>query len=218
MDQRLRNSGISIVGSIPQGTHICVFYQTKEDLLEILVPYFAAGLASNESCVWVVSDPLTITEAKSALNKEVEDLDAYYAKGQIRIVNATDWYTPDGTFDAKKLLKNWVERESHILSRGFDGLRVSGNLAGLDPADWDKLIRYEAVVNDRIGQRPVIAVCAYPVDHLMISQILDTATCHQFVLRKRKNKWDLVKSTVYKTLRSELAGSGHLAQKTQFRA
>lgn len=205
MDHTLRNSGISIVGSVPQGTHICVFYQTKEDLLEILVPYFAAGLANNESCVWVVSDPLTITEAKSALNKAVKDLDSYYDKGQIRIVNASDWYTPDGAFDAKKILRNWVAKESHVLSRGFDGLRVSGSLSTLDPGDWDKLVAYEKIVNERIGQRPVIAVCAYPVDHLMISQILDTATCHQFALRKRKNKWDIVKSAVYQTLKTELA-------------
>jgi len=40
----LRKTGISIVGDVPWGTHFCYFYETKQDLLDILVPYFKAGL------------------------------------------------------------------------------------------------------------------------------------------------------------------------------
>jgi len=39
-----RNSGINIIGYIPQGTHFCQFYETPEDLTDLLVPYFKAGL------------------------------------------------------------------------------------------------------------------------------------------------------------------------------
>ena len=34
-----RKSGISLVGDLSWGHHLCQFYRTKEDLLEILVPY-----------------------------------------------------------------------------------------------------------------------------------------------------------------------------------
>jgi len=36
--------GIAFVGDIPWGRHLCQFYETKDDLVEILVPYFAEGL------------------------------------------------------------------------------------------------------------------------------------------------------------------------------
>jgi len=44
MEEKLRNSGIDIIGDVPWGTHFCQFYQTKKDLMDILVPYFKAGL------------------------------------------------------------------------------------------------------------------------------------------------------------------------------
>jgi hypothetical protein len=49
MATELRRSGIDVVGDMPWGTHFCQFYDTKDDLLEILVPYFKAGLESNEA-------------------------------------------------------------------------------------------------------------------------------------------------------------------------
>ena len=44
MATALRASGISVVGAMPWGTHMCLFYETTQDLLDTLVPYFKAGL------------------------------------------------------------------------------------------------------------------------------------------------------------------------------
>jgi signal transduction histidine kinase len=69
----LRKTGISVVGDIPWGTHFCHFYETKQDLLDILVPYFKAGLESKEFCLWVVSNSelLTVEEAQGAERRRV---------------------------------------------------------------------------------------------------------------------------------------------------
>ncbi|NQT00384.1 MAG: MEDS domain-containing protein [Planctomycetes bacterium] len=48
MEAKLRKTSIDVVGNVPWGTHFCQFYQTKEDLIGILVPYFKAGLEDNE--------------------------------------------------------------------------------------------------------------------------------------------------------------------------
>jgi MEDS: MEthanogen/methylotroph, DcmR Sensory domain len=58
MTPALRKTGISLVGDMPWGTHFCHFYETKEDLLDTLAPYFKAGLEEDEFCVWMVSEPL----------------------------------------------------------------------------------------------------------------------------------------------------------------
>ena len=44
----LRDTGISFLGEVPWGTHLCLFYETKEDLLDTAVAYFKSGLKSNE--------------------------------------------------------------------------------------------------------------------------------------------------------------------------
>ena len=104
MGENLRNSGIDIIGDVPWGTHFCQFYQTKEDLMDIIVPYFKAGLENNEFCLWVTSQPLEVEEAKEALRRAVPDLDVYLEKGQIEIISYTDWYVTEGVFDSERVL------------------------------------------------------------------------------------------------------------------
>ncbi len=55
-DIQKRKSGIALVGDLPWGTHFCQFYKTRKDLFDMLVPYFKAGLESNEKCILVTSD------------------------------------------------------------------------------------------------------------------------------------------------------------------
>ena len=54
----LRRTGIGVVGDVPWGTHFFMFHETKEDLLDILTPFFKAGLENSELCVWIISEPL----------------------------------------------------------------------------------------------------------------------------------------------------------------
>jgi hypothetical protein len=78
---------------MPWGSHVCQFYTRKEDLVEMLVPYFKQGLENNDACVWLVGD-LTVEEAGNALAAVVPDLGRYMSKGQMLIRHYTELYTP----------------------------------------------------------------------------------------------------------------------------
>jgi hypothetical protein len=133
-----RKSGLALLGDLPWGSHFCQFYQTREDLLDILVPYFRAGLENNELCIWVTSDFLTREDALTALEKEVPDFSEYLARGQMEIFPYTDWYLLGGNFDLQRTLDMWMEKHNEALARGFAGLRVSGNPYWIDnKKDWD---------------------------------------------------------------------------------
>jgi hypothetical protein len=80
MESVMRRTGIDVIGDVPWGTHFCQFYATSQDLIEILVPYFKEGLAANEFCMWVTSEPLQVDQATAALRWAVPDLDGYIAK------------------------------------------------------------------------------------------------------------------------------------------
>src|ERR1039458_3805431 len=75
MPAKLRSSGIVSVGDVPWGTHFCHFYETPEDLLDILIPYFKAGLENNEFCMWIVCDPVTEVDGRQALRNAVPEFD-----------------------------------------------------------------------------------------------------------------------------------------------
>ena len=85
METQLRNSGIDVLGAMPWGTHFCHFYDTKEDLLETLVPHFAAGLRSGEFCLWVVSE-VTKQDALNALREAIPDFERHLDNRNIEVV------------------------------------------------------------------------------------------------------------------------------------
>ena len=199
-----RKSGISLIGDAPWGTHCCQFYRTKQDLIDILVPYFQAGLENNEFCMWVTSEPLPAEEARAELQKAVKDLALYDKKGQIEILDFSQWYTRTGKFDAGKVLQGWVDKEQQARKNGFEGLRLSGNTFWLEPKDWKSFSDYEATVNDVIHNYSMFALCAYSLDHCDANQILDVFSTHQFALINRNGNWTTLESTDHKKSKKEL--------------
>ncbi len=195
MRERTRRTGIEIIGDVAWGTHFCLFYQTKEDLLDILIPYFKAGLEQNEFCMWVTSEPLGAEDAKTALKRVVPDLDEYLDRGHIEILDYTEWYLKSGAFDANQALEGWVAKESEALKRGFGGLRLTGNTFWLEEADWRDFTDYEEVVDGVIQDHRMIALCTYALEKCGSSEIMDVVSNHEFALVKRKGRWESVKST-----------------------
>ena len=86
----MRKTGIRVASDMPWGAHICLFYETKEDLLETNATYIKAGLDGNEFCLWAISQPITQEEALVALQRDVPDLDRHTASGQFEIVSGHD--------------------------------------------------------------------------------------------------------------------------------
>jgi PAS domain S-box-containing protein len=203
MRESLRKSGINIIGDVPWGTHFCQFYQTKEDLMDILVPYFKAGLESNELCVWITSYPMEVEEAKEAMKKAVPDIDVYLEKGQIEIIPYIQGYINEEVFDPDKVMNNLVEKIDQVIARGYDGLRASGDNRWLEKEGWDDFVDYEKKVDAFIDKHRVIALCPYYLDTCSTTEIVDVISNHQFALIKRKGKWEQIENTGRKRAEKE---------------
>ncbi len=194
MELDMRQSGIDVVGSVPWGTHFCHFYETCQDLIETLVPYFRAGLTANEFCMWITSAPLQVDQATEALRAAVPDLDRYIDKGQIEILDYSQWYTRSGEFSADEVLQGWVDKLSAALERGYEGLRLSGNTFWHEAANWEDFARYEEAVNNVIGKHRMLAICNYCLQKCSALEILDVVANHQFALIKRSGRWAIIES------------------------
>lgn len=189
-----RDSGITMVGDLPWGSHFCQFYTTQKDLLDVLVPYFRAGLENNELCIWVTSDFLTREDALAAMRKGVPGFSEYLAKGQMEIFPYTDWYLKGGSFDLKRTLRMWMEKHDEALSRGFAGMRVSGNPYWIDnKKDWDDFACYEAEINNVIGGTKLLVLCTYSLVKCGVVEILDVIKNHEFALAINQGEWQVVK-------------------------
>lgn len=206
MAKKARTGG-NIIGDICWGTHVCQLYHTKQDLMDVLVPYFKAGLENNELCMWITSEPLKAHEAAAALNEAMEGLDNYIAKGHMEILDLGDWYTRTGEFDASGVLQSWLEKECLALDKGLDGLRVCAHTFYFQRREWQNLVGYESVVDSIIKRHKMIAICSYSLDQWGVPELVDIVSNHRFILLRREAKWELIENTGHKWL-NELRRTG----------
>jgi C4-dicarboxylate-specific signal transduction histidine kinase len=204
MTTDMRKSGIDAVGEIPWGTHFCLFYETKDDLLGTLVPYCHAGLEAQEFCLWVVSEPVTIDEAKHALGQAVPDLDRHLADHSLEIASARDWYLQGGKFDLKRVIGGWNERLAGAMASGRAGVRVTGDTAWLEKKDWKDFCEYEDALNESVANQHLAVLCTYPLAACGASEILDVVRTHQFATAKRRGSWDVIETAGFKQAKAEI--------------
>jgi C4-dicarboxylate-specific signal transduction histidine kinase len=199
-----RRTGIDVVGGMPWGSHFCLFYETKADLLDTLISYCKAGLESEEFCLWVVAEPLTIEEATDALKDAVPDLDRYLADSSIEIVSARDWYLQGGTFDLKRVTGGWHEKLARASARGYAGVRVTGDTAWLEKKDWKDFCEYEEGLNEAVADQRLAVLCTYPLAACGADEILDVVRTHQFALAMRHGSWDVIETAGHKQAKAEI--------------
>jgi MEDS: MEthanogen/methylotroph, DcmR Sensory domain len=169
---QLRKTGIGVVGDVPWGTHFFMFYETREDLLDTLVPYFKAGLETGELCLWAVSEPLTVEEARDALRKAVPEFDRHLAHHSIEIVRGRQFYLSGNHPDLGRVMRTWAEKTDSALARGYAGLRVSGSTAWLERKYWNAFSDYEDEVNKFISSWRMTVLCTYPMAGSTAAEIL----------------------------------------------
>jgi PAS domain S-box-containing protein len=200
----MRKTGVDVVGDVPWGTHFCLFYETRADLLETLVSYCKAGLENQEFCLWVVAEPLRKEDARQALERTIPDFDQYLADQSIEIVTARDWYLQGGTFDLNRVISCWNEKLAHASARGYAGVRVTGDTAWLEKKDWKDFCEYEESLNQAVAGQRLAVLCTYPLAACGAAEILDVVRTHQFAVTKRRGSWDVIETAGHKQAKAEI--------------
>jgi DNA-binding CsgD family transcriptional regulator len=203
-DSSLRRTGIRLLGEIPWGTHVCVFYETREDLLDTATAYFKAGLDSNEFCVWAVSPPITEEDAWTALRGSVPDLSGRRTAEQVEILRGNEWYLKEDRFDLKRITAGWSEKLSQALALGYEGLRVSGNAFWFERNQWKEFSEYELELDRSLAGQRMIVMCTYSLRESRAVDVLDVVRAHNFTLARRSGEWEFLESPELKQAKAEI--------------
>jgi hypothetical protein len=196
----MRRSGIPQVGDVPWGTDFCLFYDDRQDLFDFLVPYFQAGLEDNESCLWIASEPLDASTARAALARAVPDLDERLRGGQIEILD----HAPTPETDAGGVLRGWVARHDAALARGYEGLRLSGNMCWLERSGWRDFAGYVEAVDALVSQHKMLALCAFSLAGCGAAEVMEIAANHEFALAKHGGRWETIRSVRRRNLQASV--------------
>src|ERR1700731_4904961 len=212
----LRKTGISCIGDVRWGTHFCYFYETKEDLLETQVLYFKAGLENKELCLWVVSQVLSVEEAKHALGQAVPDLERHLAQGALEIHNHDEWYLRDGQWDPRRVLQSWREKLHQTSAKGYAGLRAAGDGGWIQNDNRIVFCEYEEQVNAIVADQRTIILCTYPLTTSPGDQVFDIAHIHEAALARRNGSWEVIETNELKGAKAEIKRlNEELAQKVE---
>ena len=200
MAKRATRTLVNGLADVRPGTHLCQFYQTKRELVDVLVPFFKAGIDHNEFCLWITSDPLSKVEARQAIGEVLPTCDDLLAKGQMKILDHSDWYMRNGVFDMQKSSEAFVEEIKRAMSIGFSGVRVATNLSWLDKKDWQSFTEYEDRADKFVSARPMRVICSYPLDKCGAMEVIDVVRNHHSVIVRQGGKWQLVKSSGHRMI------------------
>jgi|GEM_PF-348862 len=198
-------SGIDAIGDmVAWGAHFCLFYETREDLLDALISYCKSGLKNGEYCLWVVTEPLTIEEATAALKQAVPDFDRYLADGCVEILSANDFFLQGGKFDRKRVAEAMVAKIAGVSARGYAGVRLTGDTSWVTKKDWIPFCELEDGINEVIGNQRLAVLCTYSLAACGAYEILDAVRTHQFALARRQGNWVVIETAALKRAKAEI--------------
>lgn len=175
-------SGLDAIPLLNWGAHLLHVYDNEDDLRDLLVPYFKAGLENNESCLWVTAAPFGANQARSALRAAVPDFDKREKRKQIEIRDAREWYAFGEKLQPKELLTGLIQREQVALDHGYQGVRTNGNCRWVDPSQRTDFREYESLMRKAVRGRRMICMCSYCSEKNYGDLFLDLLKRHDFVL------------------------------------
>lgn len=196
---------IEWLGDPSLSTHFCLFYETEQDLIETLALYFNTGLAEHEFCLWIT--PESFEEARDTLRQAIPSADQHLQAGNIEILPNEQCYYESDIFEAKSVIERFEQKLGQALEKGYARMRILADEAWLTQEYWKAFSDYERHLDERLGNKPMSILCAYPTHAHNATDILDIARTYRFIVAKRNETWEIL----------EFSKSDHASAETDMR-
>jgi PAS domain S-box-containing protein len=143
--------------------HLCLIYESKEEWRAAVVPFISTGLKNGEKCIYIVDDS-TAAGIRKYLGDNGVDVAAAEKSGQLSILNETETYTREGSFDPDKMIGLLISEAEKAIAEDYSTLRVTGEMTWVlrGHSGSEKILEYEARLNsDLFPKYPCLAICQY---------------------------------------------------------
>ena len=168
-----------VVGSdVRHSTHICLPFESNEEKHEATVLFFHEGLSRGARCIFTGT-----TEDFDTLGRGLEALGICTrratARGALQYRSVEEIYFPDGRFEPRRSLDYTDALIDEALVDGFTGIRLTAELTRIPVDDeWQKIVWYEAMINERFARRPIAGLCRYPRHLIPAERVRDLLRTH----------------------------------------
>ncbi|MDI6853715.1 MAG: MEDS domain-containing protein [Deltaproteobacteria bacterium] len=160
------------------GDHLCFFFQSEAEHFAVMTPYLALGLAAGEQVVYL-TDQHKSKIILGYLKKYGLKPESYLERGQLKVLDAASFYLKDGLFDPDATLARLRLQAEQALTEGYPALRLTGEMtwALKGYLGSERLVEYEAKLNDFFPGSCCLAICQYDrrqFDPMLLMDILAT--------------------------------------------
>ena len=166
--------------SFPAGTHMCLIYSQESERRKIIGKFLESGLLAQEKVAYF-ADTLSPEEVRSWLLNMGLDLPE---SDGFSITDAVKTYSPSGNFVPETMLNTLREFYGQAKRSGYPNARVSGEMSwalkGIPGSE--RLMEYEALVNEVLITHPVTAICQYDANRFSGATILDVLKVHPMMV------------------------------------
>ncbi len=174
---------INSIQDLARGDHLCCMYKTEQEHQEILTPFICSGLEQGDKVFYIV-DVRTAEIVLDYLQQEGLDTSKYLSSGQLVIADTRDTYIRDGVFDPERMLSMLKTETDRAIEQGFNALRVTGEMSWAlrDLPGTDRLMEYEAKLNQFFPAHKAIGLCQYDMRSFDAEVLLDVLATHPIAI------------------------------------
>jgi hypothetical protein len=172
-----------VVAGLGLHEHLCVVYDTQEEQFAAALPFFKAGLAWREKCLFF-ADEKTAGALLDALRKVGTDVDEYLRRGALTITHKRETDLQQGRFDPDWWVGFLNQAIAEVGAAKYSALRILGDM------DWalqrsdsrEKLFEYESRINHFVREHDARVVCQYNLNRNSPELILGIIRTHPLVV------------------------------------
>jgi DcmR-like sensory protein len=169
----------SVTGSdVRHSSHMCLPFETDEEKHAATVTLIHEGLSRGARCLF-----LGTKEDFDTLGRGLEELGICTrrasARGALQFRSVEEIYIHGGQFDPPRALDKTDALIDEALVAGFTGLRLTAELTTVpDHVAWQKIVWYEAMINERFARRPITTMCRYARTAVLPERVRDLLRTH----------------------------------------
>jgi len=159
---------------------MCLIYNDERERRQIISRFLEAGLREGERVAYF-ADLMSVDDVYGWLT----EMDVEIPAGdQFAVTQAEGTYCAEEDFQPGRMLDNLRAFHDGTRDSGFPAARVSGEMSwalrGIPGSD--RLIEYEARVNDVLESHPITAICQYDARRFDGATIFDVLKVHPMMV------------------------------------
>ncbi len=165
------------------GDHICAIFDSHTQQMEVMTPFIATGIRSEQRCVWIAPGEST-NALKQALSDIGGDLVTLEASSQLLLLSEVDFYLHDGIFEPERTLELLQTLMEDNRREGYTTMRVATDVSwlccGLLEAEvWEE---FETRLTEQVADWPIVMVCQYDRRQITGNMVVAALRTHRIVL------------------------------------